>query len=225
VCEHDVEVSSVALASERALTSSASASIDGVVLLHDYRTSGAKSGAKGGGAAGFHKYELGMCPIASMRYTSDGQQLIACTEEGSMAVLELRKLSSASASGGAGSAAVQQLPLVRTGEETRCMWVDDRCVVCSILLCTQLFLFCLLFFCSSTFCLIDDSVALTGGEKLSIYDIKAGRSIGKISGCSWIDGALPSAASALAVDATGQTVAVGHEDGSISVLYNGTRYS
>ena len=224
MCEHDVEVSSVALASERALTSSASASIDGVVLLHDYRTSGAKSGAKGGGAAGFHKYELGMCPIASMRYTSDGQQLIACTEEGSMAVLELRKLSSASASGGAGSAAVQQLPLVRTGEETRCMWVDDRCVVCSILLCTTIFVLLtfLLFF---YLCVIDDSVALTGGEKLSIYDIKAGRSIGKISGCSWIDGALPSAASALAVDATGQTVAVGHEDGSISVLYNGTRYS
>ena len=144
-----------------------------------------------------------------------------------MAVVELRKLSSSSASSGAAGAAAQQLPLVRTGEETRCMWVDDsvaltggkKLAIYDIK--GELFIVCT----ALPFVRVLLTILTRSPPSLHIYDIKAGRSIGKISGCSWVDGALPSAASALAVDSTGQTVAVGHVDGSISVLYNRTRYS
>ena len=182
VCEHDVEVSSVAIAPTRAMTSSASASIDGVVQLHDYRV--------GDRARSAHRFTLGMCPIASMRYSSDGQQLIACTEEGSMALIELRKLPSTSSS----IVQQQQLQMVHTGEDAACMWVDD-------------------------------SVALTGGAGLGIYDLKAATRVGTVRSAGWAEGLPPSPASALAVDRAGQTVAVGHVNGSITVLYNDARYS
>jgi factor associated with neutral sphingomyelinase activation len=189
MCEHDVEISAVALASEQSMVLSASASIDGIVMMHDPRMSGSRASHS---SVGMHHFSLDLCPITDLSFTSDGQQLVACTEEGSMAVIELRKLTSANATSSRKSAT--QLALTHTKEDAHCMWVDD-------------------------------SVALTGGERLAIYDLKAGRSIGKVSARGWVDGTPPSIASSLTVSSSGQTVAVGHENGTISVLYNGTLFT